>query len=65
MDGADPDPTSTVPNAEELLIVTVPKGVVPPTGAANRMSPPFLTPPVGAVEMVIVKAPLPFRVLLK
>jgi hypothetical protein len=54
-----------VPNAEKLLIVTVPNGVVPPTGAANKISPPFLIPPAGAVEMVIVKAPLPFRVLLK
>ena len=65
MDGADGEPTSTVPNASELSMMTAPKAVVPPTGAANRMSPPFLLPPAGAVEMVIVKAPLPFRVLLK
>ena len=65
MDGAVGEPTSTVPNAAELSMMTAPKGVVPPTGAANVILPPLLTPNVGTVEMVIVKAPLPFRILSK
>jgi hypothetical protein len=65
VDVADPDPTWTVPNAEELLIITVPKGVVPPTAAAKLILPPLYNPKVGIVEIVIVKAPLPFKVLLK
>ena len=58
VDVADPEPTSTVPNGEELLMMTAPKGVVPPTGAENRISPRVL-------EMVMVKSPPPFKVLLK
>ena len=58
VDEANPEPNWTVPNAAELSIVTAPRGVVPPTGAANRTSP-------RALEMVMVKSPPPFRVLLK
>jgi hypothetical protein len=62
---ASPDSNWTVPNAAELSIVTAPRGVVSPTASLNVILPPLYDPKVGIVEIVIVKSPPPFRVLLK